>query len=203
MKTYQQLLKTTREKQKLSIKGVATKMSFSEQSIQRLEDQDDIFSLNLPTKSLKNYYRKYGECLGLPEKKIVSILNRIDYLDYKRSRKGKMKPFDYLNRLAILTLLALLAYNIYGFYQQQKEQALKQSVITLPAPSTPNTPTPSPAVQSNNDTPLDKGTTQATPNIATHQNKPQAQLSTPSPVESDSAQQSSTSDPVSALLQRN
>ncbi|WHN66224.1 hypothetical protein [Cysteiniphilum sp. QT6929] len=134
MNSFQQQLKHLREQQQLTVDGVASKMSFTAQTIQMLEDTDDLFSLELPTQSLKNYYRKYGECLGMPERKIVSMLNRIDYLDYKRSRKGKMKPFDYLNRLVILVLIALLGHTVYTLYQQQKANALKQSVVTLSAP---------------------------------------------------------------------
>lgn len=134
MNSFQQQLKHLREQQQLTVDGVASKMSFTAQTIQMLEDTDDLFSLELPTQSLKNYYRKYGECLGMPERKIVSMLNRIDYLDYKRSRKGKMKPFDYLNRLVILVLIALLGHTAYMLYQQQKANALKQSVVTLNAP---------------------------------------------------------------------
>lgn len=140
MNSFQQQLKHLRQEQQLTIDGAASKMSFTAQTIQMLEDTDDLFSLNLPTQSLKNYYRKYGECLGTPERKIVSMLNRIDYLDYKRSRKGKIKPFDYLNRLVILALIALLSHTVYTLYQQQKANALKQSVVTVNAPvvSTPS-----------------------------------------------------------------
>ncbi|WP_162902284.1 helix-turn-helix domain-containing protein [Facilibium subflavum] len=134
MKNYQRQLKQLREKQKLTIEGVASKMGFSAQTIQMLEDTDDLFSLNLPTPSLKNYFRKYAECLQMPEKKIVSLLNRIDYLDYKRSRRGKLKAFDYFNRLMILILLAVLGYTAYQLYLEEKANALKQSVITLPSP---------------------------------------------------------------------
>lgn len=134
MNSFQQQLKHLREQQQLTVDGAASKMSFTAQTIQMLEDTDDLFSLELPTQSLKNYYRKYGECLGMPERKIVSMLNRIDYLDYKRSRKGKMKPFDYINRLIILILIVLLGHTVYVLYQQQKANALKQSVVTLSAP---------------------------------------------------------------------
>ncbi|WP_119329398.1 RodZ family helix-turn-helix domain-containing protein [Cysteiniphilum halobium] len=134
MNSFQQQLKHLRKEQQLTIDGVASKMSFTAQTIQMLEDTDDLFSLELPTQSLKNYYRKYGECLGMPERKIVSMLNRIDYLNYKRSRKGKMKPFDYLNRLVILALVVWLGHTVYTLYQQQKANALKQSVVTLSAP---------------------------------------------------------------------
>ncbi|WP_192482771.1 MULTISPECIES: hypothetical protein [Cysteiniphilum] len=134
MNSFQQQLKHLREQQQLTVDGAASKMSFTAQTIQMLEDTDDLFSLELPTQSLKNYYRKYGECLGMPERKIVSMLNRIDYLDYKRSRKGKMKPFDYINRLIILILIVLLGHTVYVLYQQQKANALKQSVVTLSSP---------------------------------------------------------------------
>ena len=134
MNSFQQQLKHLREQQQLTVDGAASKMSFTAQTIQMLEDTDDLFSLELPTQSLKNYYRKYGECLGMPERKIVSMLNRIDYLDYKRSRKGKMKPFDYINRLIILILIVVLGHTVYVLYQQQKANALKQSVVTLSSP---------------------------------------------------------------------
>ncbi|WP_151193211.1 helix-turn-helix domain-containing protein [Cysteiniphilum sp. JM-1] len=166
MNSFQQQLKHLREQQQLTVDGVASRMSFTAQTIQMLEDTDDLFSLELPTQSLKNYYRKYGECLGMPERKIVSMLNRIDYLDYKRSRKGKMKPFDYLNRLVILVLIALLGHTVYTLYQQQKANALKQSVVTLSAPvvsqsTEQENPTTSPSAndQTSNAT--------ATPNAAT------------------------------------
>ncbi len=134
MKSYQQYLKTIREKNKLSVEGVASKMSFSAKTIEMLEESADIFSLNLPTPSLKNYFRKYAETLGIPEKRIIRLLNRIDYLDYKRSRKGKMKAFDYINRLIILILIVALGYTVHALYQQEKANALKQSVVTLPSP---------------------------------------------------------------------
>ncbi|WP_440993352.1 helix-turn-helix domain-containing protein [Cysteiniphilum litorale] len=166
MNSFQQQLKHLREQQQLTVDGVASKMSFTAQTIQMLEDTDDLFSLELPTQSLKNYYRKYAECLGMPERKIVSMLNRIDYLDYKRSRKGKMKPFDYLNRLVILILIVLLGHTVYTLYQQQKANALKQSVVTLSAPvvsqsTEQENPTTSPSAndQTSNAT--------ATPNAAT------------------------------------
>ncbi|WP_116964022.1 helix-turn-helix domain-containing protein [Fastidiosibacter lacustris] len=136
MYSFQQQLKQLREKQKLTVEVIATKMSFTAQTIHMLEDSEDLFSLNLPTQSLKNYYRKYAECLGMQERKIINILNYIDYLDYKHSSRGKMKVFDYINRLAILILIGFLAYTVYGLYLQEKANALKQSVITLPSPTT-------------------------------------------------------------------
>lgn len=134
MNSFQEQLKHLRKEQKLTIDSAASKISFTAQTIQMLENHDNLFSLDLPTQSLKNYYRRYGEHLGMSERKIVSMLNRIDYLDYNRLRKGKMKPFDYLNRAVILTLIIILGHTIYMLYQQQKVNALKQSVVTLNAP---------------------------------------------------------------------
>ena len=134
MKNYQQYLKQLREKQQLSTQTIASKMSFSVKTIEMLEDTGDLFSLNLPLPSLKSYLRKYAEQLKMPERKIIRMLNRIDYLNYQRARKGKLKPFDYFNRLAIVVLIALLGYLVYGLYQEQKQNAIRQSIDKLPSP---------------------------------------------------------------------
>ena len=136
MNSFQQKLKYLREKQQLTIDGAASKTNFTAQTIKILEETDNLFLLDLPIQSLKKYYRKYGESLDMPEKNIISILNKIDYLGYKNSRKGKMKPFDYINRLLLFALIILLGHSIYKLYQQQKANALKQSIVTLISPIT-------------------------------------------------------------------
>jgi len=134
MKNYQLQLKMLREQQKLSTEAVASKMSFTPSTIVMLEDTDDIFSLKLPTASLKNYFRKYAESLNMPEKKIVRMLNRIDYLDYKRSLKGKLTSVDFLNRTIILVAIFIIGYNVNIIYQRQKVIIAKQNTIILSSP---------------------------------------------------------------------
>ena len=134
MQKFQQQLKQLREKQQLSIETVASQIGFSSNTIEMLENTEDLFALKLPVQSLKNYFRKYAECLETPEKKIISMLNRIDYLDYKRMRKAKPKLFDYLNRLVIISLVILLGWLVYIVYMEQKANALKQSIVKLPSP---------------------------------------------------------------------
>jgi len=134
MQKFQQHLKQLREKQQLSIETVASQIGFSSNTIEILENTEDLFVLKLPVQSLKNYFRKYAECLETSEKKIISMLDRIDYLDYKRMRKAKLKLFDYLNRLVIISLVILLGWLVYIVYMEQKANALKQSIVKLPSP---------------------------------------------------------------------
>ncbi|MFZ9034628.1 MAG: helix-turn-helix domain-containing protein [Francisellaceae bacterium] len=134
MKNYQKQLIEMREKQKLTTEAIASQLSISDKTIQMLEDSNDIFALDIGIPPLKSYYRKYAEALNMPEKKILALLNHIDYLDYKHHRRGRMTGFDYLNRLVILILLAALGYSVYNFYLTQQAEAQKQNVVMLGSP---------------------------------------------------------------------
>ncbi|MDE5019016.1 DNA-binding protein, partial [Francisella tularensis subsp. holarctica] len=69
-----------------------------------IEAADNNILLLNSSSVLKNQIRRYCEYLEIPEKKIVSILNKLDILYYKKSRDGKLKFFEYINRLAILVI---------------------------------------------------------------------------------------------------
>ena len=134
MQHYQEMLKKLREEKKLTIEAAASQLNLSETTLTQFEQSNNILTLGYALPALKNAMRKYAEFLGMPERRIVSMLNRVDYLEFKRSRKGKMTGFDYLNRLVILGLIALLAWVIHSFYNEQKELAHRQIDIVLPSP---------------------------------------------------------------------
>lgn len=146
MKQYQEILIKLRAEKNLSIEAAASQLNLSETTLAQFEQTDDVLSLGYALPALKNALRKYAELLGMPERRIVSMLNRVDYLDFKRSRKGKMTGFDYLNRLVILGLIIVLGFVIHAFYDEQKELANRQIDIVLPSPvatqPTRNVPTP-------------------------------------------------------------
>ena len=134
MKNYQKFLKRTREQKNISINGIAAKMNFLPETVIMLESTNDIFELNLPIKSIKNYFRKYAECLDIPEKKIVRILNYIDYLEHNRfSKKGKIKSFDLINRTIIFILILIITYLSYKFYLQEKKNIMTKNIVLLPS----------------------------------------------------------------------
>ncbi|QIW09737.1 helix-turn-helix domain-containing protein [Francisella sp. LA112445] len=105
MHNFQSFIKSTRESKELKRDNVADAIDLSEDTIQIIEEADNDSLLQSSSSLLKNQIRRYCEYLEIPEKKIVSILNKVDILYYKKSRYGKLKTFDYLNRLAILVII--------------------------------------------------------------------------------------------------
>ncbi|QIV95772.1 helix-turn-helix protein [Allofrancisella inopinata] len=118
MHNFQNFLKNTRESKNLEQKTIADATNLSVEAIQTIESSDNDTLLQNSSTLLKNQVRRYCEYLEIPEKKIISILNKIDILYYKKSKYGKLKLFDYLNRLAIIiiavTLIVLVAKLIKG-----------------------------------------------------------------------------------------
>jgi len=105
MHNFQTFIKNARESKELEQKTIADATNLSEETIQLIEQADNDELLQVSNSILKNQIRRYCEYLEIPEKKIVSILNKIDVLYYKKSRYGKLKFFDYINRLVILGLI--------------------------------------------------------------------------------------------------
>ena len=101
------------------------------------------------------------------------MLNRIDYLDYKRMRKASPKFFDYINRVLIVGLLILLGWIVYMLYIEQKANALKQNIVTLPSPVIINN------AKKIKDTPA-SGQLQT---LSSHQKPPEEDLATPDAIQ--------------------
>ncbi|MBF9009290.1 helix-turn-helix domain-containing protein, partial [Francisella tularensis] len=104
MHNFQFFLKSVRDSRELKRETIADAINLSVETIQLIEEADNNSLLLNSSSVLKNQIRRYCEYLEIPEKKIVSILNKIDILYYKKSRYGKLKFFDYINRLAILVI---------------------------------------------------------------------------------------------------
>ncbi|MBK2026883.1 helix-turn-helix domain-containing protein [Allofrancisella guangzhouensis] len=104
MHNFQTFLKNTRESKNLEQKTIADATNLSVEAIENIENSDNDILLQNSSTLLKNQVRRYCEYLEIPEKKITSILNKIDILYYKKSKYGKLKLFDYLNRLAIIII---------------------------------------------------------------------------------------------------
>ncbi|MEY8767807.1 helix-turn-helix domain-containing protein [Francisella philomiragia] len=137
MHNFQTFLKTTREAKELQLETVADAINLSVQTIKIIEEADNDSLLQNSSSVLKNQIRRYCEYLEIPEKKIVSMLNKIDVLYYKKSRYGKLKFFDYLNRLAILiiaiTIIILVVKHIKeNMYIASTEESPKSSIIYTP-----------------------------------------------------------------------
>ncbi|WP_150466564.1 helix-turn-helix domain-containing protein [Francisella sp. SYW-9] len=105
MHNFQSFIKSTRESKELKRDTVADAIDLSQDTIQIIEEADNDSLLQSSSSLLKNQIRRYCEYLEIPEKKIVSILNKVDILYYKKSRYGKLKAFDYINRLVILVII--------------------------------------------------------------------------------------------------
>lgn len=105
MHNFQSFIKNTRESKELEQKTIADATNLSQETIVLIEQAGDDELLQVSNSILKNQIRRYCEYLEIPEKKIISILNKVDILYYKKSRYGKLKLFDYVNRLAILGLI--------------------------------------------------------------------------------------------------
>ncbi|QUE31898.1 helix-turn-helix domain-containing protein [Francisella philomiragia] len=137
MHNFQTFLKATREAKELQLETVADAINLSVQTIKIIEEADNDSLLQNSSSVLKNQIRRYCEYLEIPEKKIVSMLNKIDVLYYKKSRYGKLKFFDYLNRLAILiiaiAIIVLVVKHIKeNMYIASTEEGPKSSIIYTP-----------------------------------------------------------------------
>ncbi|OEZ33711.1 DNA-binding protein [Francisella endosymbiont of Amblyomma maculatum] len=104
MHNFQTFLKSVRDSRQLKQETIADAINLSVETIQLIEEADNDSLLLNSSSVLKNQIRRYCEYLEIPEKKIVSILNKIDIIFYKKSRYGKLKFFDYINRLTILVI---------------------------------------------------------------------------------------------------
>lgn len=104
MHNFQTFLKSVRGSRQLKRETIADAINLSVETIQLIEEADNDSLLLNSSSVLKNQIRRYCEYLEVPEKKIISILNKIDILYYKKSRYGKLKFFDYINRLIILVI---------------------------------------------------------------------------------------------------
>lgn len=139
MHNFQTFLKSIRESKELEQNTISDAINLSIKTIQLIEEGDNDQLLQSSSSLLKNQIRRYCEYLEIPEKKIVSILNKIDVLYYKQSRYGKLKTFDYINRtailiiaIAIITLVSIhIMDNIYAKKTSNLEDS-KSSIIYTP-----------------------------------------------------------------------
>ncbi|MEY8703137.1 helix-turn-helix domain-containing protein [Francisella philomiragia] len=157
MHNFQTFLKTTREAKELQIETVADSINLSVQTIEIIEEADNDSLLQNSSSVLKNQIRRYCEYLEIPEKKIVSMLNKIDVLYYKKSRYGKLKFFDYLNRLAILiiaiAIIILVVKHVKeNMYIASTEEGPKSSIIYTPISYDLNEPDQQSVTQNNTST---------------------------------------------------
>ena len=118
MHNFQSYIKSIRESKSLEQKTIAYAINLSEETIKNIEEADNNNLLQTSSSVLKNQVRRYCEYLEVNEKKIIYILNKIDVLYYKKSHYGKLKLFDYLNRIVILGLI--IAIGTLGFQIIQK-----------------------------------------------------------------------------------
>ncbi len=139
MHNFQSYIKSIRESKSLEQKTIAYAINLSEETIKNIEEADNNNLLQTSSSVLKNQVRRYCEYLEVNEKKIIYILNKIDVLYYKKSHYGKLKLFDYLNRIVILGLI--IAIGTLGFQIIQKRisissndtpQSSKSSIIYTP-----------------------------------------------------------------------
>ena len=127
MHNFQSYITSIRESKNLEQKTIADAINLSEETIQTIEEADNNLLLQSSITLLKNQIRKYCEYLEVQERKVISILNKIDVLYYKQSRYGKLKPFDYLNRLLILSII--IAIVILGFQMIQNKISIASSNV--------------------------------------------------------------------------
>ena len=128
MHNFQSYIKSIRESKSLEQKTIADAINLSEETIQNIEEADNNHLLQSSSTVLKNQIRRYCEYLEVHERKIVSILNKIDILYYKKSRYGKLKPFDYLNRIVILGII--IAIGVLGFQTVQKRISMASNTTS-------------------------------------------------------------------------
>ena len=131
MRSYIETLIEKREQQNLSLEALSNQTGIAESTLESIEQTDDLLTLPYQVATLKSYLRKYGEAVELSERQIIAMLNHLDYLAYKASRQGKLKPFDYANRLVILILIIVIGYSFHGLYQQMQIDAQKESVTII------------------------------------------------------------------------
>ena len=125
MHNFQSCIKSIRESKSLEQKTIADAINLSEETIQNIEEADNHNLLQTSSTILKNQIRRYCEYLEVHERKIISILNKVDTLYYKKSRYGKLKPFDYLNRALILAII--ISISILGFQSVQKRMSMSSN----------------------------------------------------------------------------
>lgn len=129
MFNFQSYIKSIRESKDLEQNTVANATNLSIETIKLIEDADSKSLLETSSTLLKNQIRRYCEYLEVKENKIISILNKLDILYYKKSSYGKLKVFDYFNRLAILVLI--VAIGVLG-YQHIEKNIFSASSISNP-----------------------------------------------------------------------
>ncbi|AEB28364.1 helix-turn-helix domain-containing protein [Francisella hispaniensis] len=136
MHSFQSFLKSVRDSRELKRETIADAINLSVETIQLIEEADNDELLLNSSSVLKNQIRRYCEYLEIPEKKIVSILNKIDILYYKKSRYGKLKFFDYINRFAILiitvTIIVLVIQHIRNNIDTVTPENSKAAIIYTP-----------------------------------------------------------------------
>ena len=122
MHSFQLFLKNTREAKSLEQQTLSDATNLSLDAIQTIEDADNKNLLENSGSLLKNQVRRYCEYLEIKERKIISILNKIDLLYFKKSRYGKLKIFDYINRLLILTIILAIGFLVYDHVKQNMQE---------------------------------------------------------------------------------
>ena len=140
MHNFQSYIKSVRESKSLEQNTIADAINLSEETIQNIEEADNNHLLQTSSSVLKNQIRRYCEYLEVHERKIVSMLNKVDVLYYKKSSYGKLKPFDYLNRIVILGIVITIAFLGFQLVQKQisiasntpSHQSSKSSIIYTP-----------------------------------------------------------------------
>ncbi|ASG67705.1 DNA-binding protein [Francisella halioticida] len=138
MHNFQSFIKSTRESEELKRNTIADAINLSEDTIQIIEEADNDTLLQSSSSLLKNQIRRYCEYLKISEKKIVSILNKVDILYYKKSRYGKLKAFDYINRLAIIIIIIAIVVLVVKQVREKIDtassnpQVSKSSIIYTP-----------------------------------------------------------------------
>ena len=137
MKKYQHYIKQLREQKSLSIEAVSNAINLSEDTIKMIEESDNNKLFIMSSSVLKNYFRRYCEFLEIRENKIITILNKIDIIAYKKSKLGKLTFFDYLNRFVILCLISAICFLCYKIYrnniiEQKKIQNSPTEIIYTP-----------------------------------------------------------------------
>ncbi|MFC4892666.1 helix-turn-helix domain-containing protein [Pseudofrancisella aestuarii] len=118
MYSFQSFIKMTRDSKGLEQQTVADATNLSLDTIKTIEEAHGNLLLQESSTVLKNQIRRYCEYLEVSEKKIVSILNKIDILYYKKAKYGKMKAFDYINRLIIVAISITLIVLVFAFVKK-------------------------------------------------------------------------------------
>ena len=86
MFNFQTYIKSIRESKDLNQDTVANATNLSIETIKLIEEANSTSLLQSSDTLLKNQIRRYCEYLEIKEKKIISILNKLDILYYKKSR---------------------------------------------------------------------------------------------------------------------